>query len=127
MESIFLSVKASPQTMSVLTLACLFFGDGANKIFMVKVLETEDVNNLKEIIWAKHANLYPFSIVDAKKLVLWKVSLPPIQPYAKLSDIQLSDHIRLSQPGMKLFEVQGLRRAPDENYIVIVETPAGMA
>jgi len=55
--------------MPVVTFACLFFGDGPDKIFMVKVLEKKNVNTLKEIIWAKHANSYPFNIINARKLL----------------------------------------------------------
>ncbi|KAG2119013.1 uncharacterized protein F5147DRAFT_832823 [Suillus discolor] len=55
-------------------LNCLVSGDHPCDIFQVKIVSTEVVSNLKDLI--KEKNKHEFDGFDAKSLKLWKVDLP---------------------------------------------------
>ncbi len=63
--------------MSTYTLNSLLLSDDPTKVFTVKVLESENVSILKELIKAKKTR--QLAHLDASDLILWKVRLPPDQ------------------------------------------------
>jgi Crinkler effector protein N-terminal domain len=59
---------------TLLELNCLIHGDGSLDIFLVKILASETVSILRDVI--KDKNQQTFRQVDANNLQLFKVSIP---------------------------------------------------
>lgn len=69
-----------------LALNCLVLGEMQQDILTIKIDAAENVGTLKALI--KEKNKHTFQHVDAKTLLLWKVSIPydDINEYAGLPD-----------------------------------------
>ena len=59
---------------NTLALNCLVSGDDTSNIFMIEIADNKTVSALKKAI--KGENEHLFQRVDAKTLILWKVSFP---------------------------------------------------
>jgi hypothetical protein len=57
-----------------LSINCLLLGSDSSEVFTVKILKTENVSILKDLIKEKQS--HRLSHVDASELTVWKVSLP---------------------------------------------------
>ena len=100
MDSHHLTSCVQPLAMS-LSLNCLIDGEVQEKMFTVKILETENVSILKDLIKEKKAR--HLNHVDASDLDLWKVDLRLDDLGAEVvhgdpdgTDSKLSSHRKLS-------------------------------
>ncbi|KAF9218832.1 hypothetical protein BS17DRAFT_761849 [Gyrodon lividus] len=114
-ENVHIIVKAPaflPQSLAVnrdITLNCWVLGQDAGRLFSIEIPETKSIEHLQEVI--KEKKSADVGHVDAKDLVLYKISLPdderlgdelkklrlhgvqPLRPMDKLSDV-FSDPLR---------------------------------
>ncbi|KAG1786298.1 uncharacterized protein HD556DRAFT_1445184 [Suillus plorans] len=90
----------------LINLNCLVFGDHPWYIFPIKIVSTEIVGDLKNLI--KEKNKHEFDAVDAKDLELWKVDLPVDDNFERnlkiVNELELSHKQSLS-PVDGMFEV----------------------
>ena len=104
---------------NALALNCLVSGDDPDRIFTIEIAKTKNVGALKKAI--KDENEHLFQHVDAKTLVLWKVSLP-VDESLKENLINLSGE-KLSLPLDRLSKVFS---NVDDTYLhILVGRPLG--
>jgi hypothetical protein len=99
----------------MLSLNCLLLEDDPEKIFTLKIPDSENVSFLKKLI--KEEAALSLADVDAKDLVLRKVVLPPDNIDVQLSNLNL-------EKCPKLRSVQNLSSLRDiPNLYILVELP----
>ena len=102
----------------ILTLNCLVLGEPAANIFEVKIQKSQTVSALREAIRDK--KIHSFQHVDANKLILWKVSFPVNEDFARaISDFRF-DGEGLSP--MKKLSKLFLDEPEEENVHIIVRS-----
>ena len=102
----------------MLELNCLVLGDTEQHIFTVETEPTKTVGTLKKLI--KEENKHAFQHIDAKTLVLWKVS----KPYDEIKNLKDQD----LPPSESLIPVKRLStlfqdHVTGENVDIIIKTP----
>jgi hypothetical protein len=79
---------------ATLMLNCSVLGDDVSQVFPIKIANTESVGTLKETI--KEKNPEAFRHVDARSLIIWKVSIPNDRLQQSLTILDLTDESSLS-------------------------------
>jgi hypothetical protein len=79
---------------ATLHLNCWVHGDDVGQIFQIHIANTESVSTLKEVI--KDKNPESFRDVDARSLVLWKVSIPAGHLQKNLANVDIPHETSLS-------------------------------
>ena len=102
-----------------LSLNCLVVGDDPDRIFTVKILKTENVSILKDLIKEKKAP--HLDHVAASDLDLWQVSFPIDDLETELRNINLARYPKLSPPSKKLTTF--FTDAADDCLHVIAKAP----
>ena len=83
-----------------LSLNCLVLGDESEKMFTVKIENTENVSILKDLI--KEKNPSSLGNIDVKNIDLWQVSFPMDELGAEPVYVNLDTYSKLSPPHKKL-------------------------
>jgi hypothetical protein len=105
-------------TMSTLSINCLLLGRDSSEVFEVKILKTEKVSFLKDLIKEKQS--HRLNHVDASELTVWKVSLPEDTITSELT----VDGIKALRSVEKISSV--FREAlVDEHVHILVQAPPG--
>ncbi|KAF9231110.1 hypothetical protein BU15DRAFT_9762, partial [Melanogaster broomeanus] len=100
-----------------ITLNCLVYGQDVHSVFPVEISKTKSIGALKDLI--KEKNPVDFVDVDAKALVLYKVSLRADDRLDdELKDLEL-DHMRPLFGGNKLSRIFSNHK-DDENLHIII-------
>ena len=109
---------------STFDLNCLVLGDDPSCLFPVKIAASESVGILRDAI--KDRNKHAFEHVDAKTLVLWKVSIPLNESFkSNLSKLDLVEQ-RPLLPEQELVEIfTGPPPAKRHVHIVVKAPPIG--
>jgi len=107
---------------SMLTLNCLVFGEDEERIFTVKINNTENVATLKEMI--KEEKKVAFGSVDADTLDLWNVSLPYDDSLEEnLTNLDFSNKRPLS--ARKKLSTYFAGQSTDDCLAIVVRVPGG--
>ena len=106
----------------ILELNCFVHDDDPRHVFPVKIARTESVGTLKRSI--KDDNPESFRDVDARSLVLWKVSIPVNDGFKEnLSRVELRDEDALS-PVDRLSKVFLGQPEDGDLHIIILCSPS---
>src|SRR5262245_39009292 len=113
---------------ATLQLNCWVLGDDANKVFYVEIANDRPVSALKKAI--KYENSESFQGIDARSLILWKVSIPDdddrdarLKRFRPKRDAQNGVYC-LSKPMKRLHEVFG-DPTDDHLHVIVVPPVAG--
>ena len=102
----------------MLALNCFVLGETLQNIFPVKIDAAKNVSILKEFI--KERKKFAFEHVDAKTLMLWKVSMP-------YSDINSLAELPAGEALIPVKKLSGIfpNHEVGENIDVIIQLPTG--
>jgi hypothetical protein len=104
--------------MSTLSINCLLLGSDSSEVFEVKILKTEKVSFLKDLIKEKQSPR--LNHVVASELTVWKVSLPEDTITPELT----VDGIKALRSVEKISSVFG-EALVDEHIHILVQAPTG--
>ena len=105
----------------LVNLNCRVQGDDIDRIFPVEIAPTKTVGALKKLI--KEENKHSFPNIDAKLLVLWKVSIRVDDNLKKTLDPELA-HGELLSPTQELCEY--FSEGAMKNHVhIVIKVPAG--
>ncbi|KAF8936567.1 hypothetical protein BGZ47_009441 [Haplosporangium gracile] len=106
---------------NTLTLFCLISGDSTSCAFKVRILDTyADIGDLKKAIIGENPGA--FEHIDAKDLVLWRVTIPVNENAGDEHVIKpddLDDKTKLGNPRTHLSKL--FPETPDDNTYIVVE------
>jgi hypothetical protein len=108
--------------MSKLFLNCFVLGDDPSKVFTVKILKTENVSILKDLIKEKQSPR--LNHVVASDLILSQVSLPvdTITPELTVDDIEICQELHSVK---KISSIFGEALVDDEHVHILIQAPTG--
>jgi hypothetical protein len=107
--------------MSTLSINCLLLGSDSSEVFEVKILKTEKVSFLKDLIKEK---LSPrLNHVAASELTVWKVSLPAdtITPELTVDDVESCQKLHSVKKISSIFS----DALADEHVHILVKASTG--
>ena len=109
--------------MSTLALNCFILGDDSSEVFVVDILKSQSVSNLKDLI--KKIQSPRLDHVAAPELTTWKVSFPidAITPELAVDDVGGRQELRSVKRISSIFddsEVLG-----DEHVYILIQAPIG--
>jgi hypothetical protein len=106
---------------TTLSINCLLLGSDSSEVFTVKILKTEKVSILKDLIKEKQSPR--LNHVVASELTVWKVSLPEdtITPELTVDDIETCQKLRSVK---KISSIFG-EALVDEHVHILVQAPTG--
>jgi len=113
---------------SLLSVNCLLLGDDSTKAFTVKIPESENVSILKELI--KEKNTYHLAHLDAKDLILYKVTLSSAEVDARLKEANTDSKVNTAFTRNPLLTLKKLKEvfpeALQEDHVhIIIEHGSG--
>jgi hypothetical protein len=114
-------MHSKPHPLLTLSINCLLLGSDSSEVFTVKILKTENVSILKDLIKEKQS--HRLSHVDASELTVWKVSLPAdtITPELTVDDVEACEKLRSVKKISSIFgDALG-----DEHVQILVQAPTG--
>ena len=102
--------------MTTLSINCFLLGSDSSDVFTVKILKTENVSILKDLIKEKQSPR--LNHVVASELTVWKVSLPV--------DTELTvDGLEPLHSVKKISSIFGEKDLVDEHVHILVQAPPG--